>query len=249
MTADRWTEAVRTQLGLGRLLPLGGPQDGAWLAEPAAAQALRRAVQGLSGVRLGALRLGLADPDTAAEPAVPAPPSALPAGPLRLTAECAATADEPLPVAADRLREALAGAAEWVGLVVSEVDLQVTALLDEADRVADADGDRDTGSLEEPPGPGDSKPASSGDAGRAAEAALAVPGVARLTGALGGLGRAVHIEERAGEGALPRRHVRVEVAVAVGVRPIEVTGAVRRAVAKALPDGPTVAVLVTEITA
>ncbi|MFJ9177636.1 nucleopolyhedrovirus P10 family protein [Streptomyces sp. NPDC102360] len=246
MTGDRWTEAVRTQLGLGRLLPLGGAQDGAWLTEPAAAQALRRAVQGLRGVRLGALRLGLADPDTAAEPAVQAPPSALPPGALRLTAECAATADEPLPVAADRLREALAGAAEWVGLVVAEVDLQVTTLLDEADQVAD--GDVDTGSADDP-GPDASKSAaSSGDVGRAAEAALGVPGVARLTGALGGLGRAIHIEEQAsGEVAPARRHVRVEVAVSAGVRPIEVTGAVRRAVATALPDGPTVAVLVTEI--
>ncbi|MFF3496925.1 nucleopolyhedrovirus P10 family protein [Streptomyces sp. NPDC002795] len=244
MTADRWTQAVRTQLGLGRLLPLGGPQDGAWLTEPAATQALRRAVQGLHGVRLGALRIGLADPDTAAEPAVPAPPSALPPGSLRLTADCAATTDEPLPVAADRLREALAGAAEWVGLVVTEVDLQITALLDEADQVAEAD----SGSAGEPD-PAASKPtAPSGDAGRAAEAALAVPGVSRLTGALGGLGRAVHIEEQPGEAALPRRHVRVELAVSADVRAIEVTGAVRAAVAKALPNNPTVAVLVTELT-
>ncbi|MEU9384064.1 hypothetical protein AB0D38_25170, partial [Streptomyces sp. NPDC048279] len=33
MTADRWTEAVRHPLGLGRLLPLGGPHDGAWVTE------------------------------------------------------------------------------------------------------------------------------------------------------------------------------------------------------------------------
>ncbi|MGC3004257.1 nucleopolyhedrovirus P10 family protein, partial [Streptomyces sp. G35A] len=36
-TADRWTRAVREQVGLGRLLPLGGPRDGAWIAERAAA--------------------------------------------------------------------------------------------------------------------------------------------------------------------------------------------------------------------
>ncbi|MEB8338967.1 nucleopolyhedrovirus P10 family protein [Streptomyces endophyticus] len=244
MTADGWTQAVRTQLGLGRLLPLGGPQDGAWLTEPAAAQALRRAAQGMRGVRLGALRLGLADPDTVAEPAVPAPPSALPPGPLRLTADCAATADEPLPVAAERLREALAEAAEWVGLVVTEVDLQVTALLDEADQVADAE----PGSTDEPDPAAPKPTAPSGDAGRAAEAALAVPGVSRLTGALGGLGRAIHIEEQPGEATLPRRHVRVELAVAADTRAIEVAGAVRTAVAKALPNNPTVAVLITELT-
>ncbi|MFD7297479.1 nucleopolyhedrovirus P10 family protein [Streptomyces sp. NPDC059897] len=247
MTADRWTQAVRTQLGLGRLLPLGGPQDGAWVTEPAAARALRRAVQGVRGVRLGALRIGLADPDEAAQPVVPAPPSALPPGALRLTADCAATAEEPLPVAADRLREALAGAAERVGLVVAEVDLQVTALLDEEGRAEE----EASGAAGEPDS-GDPKPAAtsgdSGDAGRVAEAVLAVPGVTRLTGALGGLGRAVHIEDHPAEAALPRRHVRVELAVAADVRAIEVTGAVRAAVAKALPNNPTVAVLVTDLT-
>ncbi|MGD6746293.1 nucleopolyhedrovirus P10 family protein [Streptomyces sp. BH106] len=246
MTADRWTQAVRTQLGLGRLLPLGGPGDGAWITEPAATQALRRAVQGVRGVRLGALRLGLADPDAAEEPAVPAPPSALPPGPLRLTADCAATAEEPLPVAADRLREALAGAADRVGLVVAEVDLQVTALLDEADQVADAEpGSADEPEAEPAPAP---KPGGSGDVDRVAEAVLGVPGVTRLTGALGGLGRAVHIEDHSGEAALPRRHVRVELGVAADTRAIEVTGAVRAAVARALPNSPTVAVLVTELT-
>lgn len=176
---------------------------------------------------------------------VPAPPSALPPGSLRLTADCAATAEEPLPVAADRLREALAGAAERVGLVVAEVDLQVTALLDEADQVAEAG----PGSTDEPePAPGPKSGGGSGDAERVAEAVLGVPGVTRLTGALGGLGRAVHIEEQPGEASLPRRHVRVELAVAADTRAIEVTGAVRVAVARALPNNPTVAVLVTELT-
>ncbi|MGP3771383.1 nucleopolyhedrovirus P10 family protein [Streptomyces sp. SDT5-1] len=244
MTADRWTQAVRTQLGLGRLLPLGGPGDGAWIAEPAAAGALRRAVRGVPGVRLGSLRIGLADPDEAAESAVPAPPSALPPGALRVTADCAAAGDEPLPVAADRLREALAGAAEWVGLAVTEVDLRVTGLL-EADQVAEAEDEGSGGAgATATPKPGD--PA--GDAGRVEQAALGVPGVVRLTGALGGVGRAVRIEERGEVGAaLPRRHVRVEVAVAVGVRPVEVAGAVRSAVGRALADGPTVAVLVTSV--
>ncbi|MGW4109159.1 nucleopolyhedrovirus P10 family protein, partial [Streptomyces sp. NPDC004976] len=37
MTADRWTHAVRQQVGLGRIVPLGGARDGAWIAERAAA--------------------------------------------------------------------------------------------------------------------------------------------------------------------------------------------------------------------
>lgn len=131
MTADRWTRAVREQVGLGRFLPLGGPRDGAWIAERAAASVLRSAARAVEGVRLDALRIGLAAPEEAGEPVVPAPASALPPGALRVTAECAATAVEPLPVTADRLRAALAGAAaERLGLEVAEVDLRVTELLD-----------------------------------------------------------------------------------------------------------------------
>ncbi|MEV5611399.1 nucleopolyhedrovirus P10 family protein [Streptomyces sp. NPDC052225] len=241
MTVDRWGQAVRQQLGLGRLLPLGGPGDGAWITEPAARAALSRAVEEVRGVRLGALRLDLADPEAADEPAVPAPPSALPPGPLRIEAQCAATAEEPLPAAAGRLRDALARAArDRLGLVIAEVDLQVTALLDE-----DPAPQEDEAEPSEPEPAG--KQSAEGDEGRVAEAALAVPGVVRLTGSLGGLGRAVHIESRPAEAAasLPRRHVRVELAVSPDARALDVARAVREAVATALADGPTVAVLVT----
>ncbi|EGX59089.1 hypothetical protein SZN_14236, partial [Streptomyces zinciresistens K42] len=89
-TSDGWTRAVRDQLGLGRLLPLGDARDGAWIAERAAEGVLRRAAEEVGGVRLEALRIGLADPREARESAVPAPPSALPPGPLRVSAEVAA---------------------------------------------------------------------------------------------------------------------------------------------------------------
>ncbi|MFI7388759.1 nucleopolyhedrovirus P10 family protein [Streptomyces sp. NPDC049813] len=247
MTVDRWAQAVRQQLGIGRLLPLGGPGDGAWITEAAARGVLRREVAGVRGVRLGSVRLSGADPEGAPEAAVPAPPSALPPGPLRIAAQCAATAEEPLPSATGRLRAALARAAdERLGLVVTEVDIQVTALLD-----ADArDGGPEKDERQEPDGAGADAaagPALSGDAERAAQAALAVPGVARLSGALG---RALHIEERQQEPAsLPRRHVRVELAVFAGVRALDVARAVRRSVTAALPDAPSVAVLVTAVAA
>src|SRR4051812_28460432 len=132
MTAERWAQTVRHQLGLGRLLPLGGPRDGAWISEEAAGAVLRRAVEEMRGVRLDALRIALADPEDVSEPAVPPPPSALPPGPLRVTAEFAATAAVPLPTTAALLRAALAAAAgELLGLAVAEVDLRVAALLDE----------------------------------------------------------------------------------------------------------------------
>ncbi|MET8896597.1 hypothetical protein [Streptomyces albogriseolus] len=316
MTADRWTRMVRQQVGLGRFLPLGGPYDGAWIAERAASGVLRRAAErDVAEVRLLGVRIGLADPDAAAEPAVPAPPSALPPGPLRLTAEFAATAAWPLPETASRLRTALAvTATERIGLELTEVDLRVTDLLDTEPSAArpeasarseasetpgDADTPRDAGTpraTDTPrdagtPGaadtPGTAEPEAartrgagggSGAArapetsaqafgGAAAQAAgvadaagrgggseaervtaavLQVPGVSRLTGVWG---RPVRLGERAPASgdALPRRHTRVDLAVAAGFRPLEVARVVRTAVAEALPDRPTVAVLVTDL--
>ncbi|POX47219.1 nucleopolyhedrovirus P10 family protein [Streptomyces sp. Ru71] len=267
MTAERWTRDVRQRLGLGRLLPLGGPLDGAWLAETAAREFLGRACADLPGVLLGGVRIGLADPADTAEPVVPAPPSALPPGPLRLTAEFSATAAEPLPAAADRLRAALSAAAtEGLGLAVTQVDLRVVALLDEDPRGAEPESADGTRPAAEPAGDGGAWAAGGddtgggaawaaggGDAGtdeaRAAAAALAVPGVARLTSSLGGLGRPVALVERGHDGtaALPRLHARVEIAVHAGHRPVDVARAVRTAVTQSLPERPTVAVLVTAV--
>ncbi|MFD3341349.1 nucleopolyhedrovirus P10 family protein [Streptomyces anthocyanicus] len=256
-TADRWTRAVREQLGLGRLLPLGGPGDGAWIAERAAREVLLAAARGVAGVRPGDLRVGLADPDDVREPAVPLPPGALPPGPLRVTADFAVVVGpttavaEPLPATAARLRAALAeAAATRLGLTAADVDLRVTGLLDETPEAGPEAGpgpgpvdaadaaDTDTGD-----GDGDGGSEASGDEGRAARAALTVPGVARLTGVLG---RPVHLTEPPPqEGALPRRHVRVELAVRADHRAVEVARRVRAAVSEAVADRPTVAVVVT----
>ncbi|WP_406417091.1 nucleopolyhedrovirus P10 family protein [Streptomyces sp. NBC_01614] len=237
-TADGWTQAIRQQLGLGRLLPLGGASDGAWISERAAEAVLRSAAEDMRGVRLDTLRIGLTDPEDTQEAAVPPPPSALPPGPLRVTADFAATAAEDLPTTAERLRDLLAGAAaERLGLTVTEVDLRVTALLDE-----------DTEPAPVPqPEPTQAAKLASPDEERVAAAALTVPGVIQLTGALGGLNRAVHIEERQDEAALPRRHVRVEIAVRADRRALEVAREVREWVGEALADRPTVAVLITAV--
>ncbi|WP_329215999.1 nucleopolyhedrovirus P10 family protein [Streptomyces sp. NBC_01485] len=235
MTADGWTSAVRHQLGLGRLLPLGGPRDGAWITEEAAEAALRRAVRGVGGVRLGALRLGPADPEGAYEPVVPAPPSAPAPGPLRVTAECAAATSEPLPTAAARLRSALVTAAtERLGLVVTEVDVRVTDLLDE---------DPPAPRPEQPAAPLPGGPALAGDEAFVAAAALSVPGVTGTSAV-----RLEDLDERQDATAtLPRRHARVEIAVGVAHRAVEVARAVRGVVSETLPDHPTVAVLVTAV--
>ncbi|QFZ77112.1 nucleopolyhedrovirus P10 family protein [Streptomyces fagopyri] len=266
MTAERWTRAVGQRLGLGRLLPLGHRRDGAWITEEAAGAVLRRAAAGVPGVRLGALRVSLTDPEQTYEPAVPPPPGALPPGPLRVTGEFAASADpsapggEPLPAAAARLRSALAAAAtERLGLMVTEVDLRVTGLLDTdaPPPVAVDHGDR--GPAEPGPaggrapvggpiagaGPGPVGGADSAEVARVTAAVLSVPGVDGLAGALG---RPVRFAEvRGTDPALPRRHVRVEVAVSAAGRAADVARAVRARVAEALPDVPSVAVLVTDV--
>ncbi|MFD5339683.1 nucleopolyhedrovirus P10 family protein [Streptomyces hawaiiensis] len=239
MTADRWTQAVRHQLGIGRLLPLGDARDGAWIAERAAEAVLRSAAWDAPGVRLDALRVTAAGTADTAEPAVPAPPSALPPGPLRVTAEFAATASQPLPATATLLRATLATAAtRRLGLTVAEVDLRVTGLLDE-ERPAEAGAG--TG-LPEPPR---AASADGGDEARVAAAALGVQGVLHLTGTLG---HPVHIEELPGEeAALPHRHVRLELAVGADQRARDVAREVRTVVRRALPDHPTVAVVVSAI--
>ncbi|MDL5200764.1 nucleopolyhedrovirus P10 family protein [Streptomyces sp. ALI-76-A] len=235
MTAHQWTQTVRQQMRLGRFLPLGDARDGAWISETAAGAVLRRAAESVREVRLDAVRIGLADPQDAYEPAVPPPPSALPPGPLLVTAEFAATASEPLPATAARLRALLAAAAEGLGLVVAEVDLRVTGLLDEEPEPLPARA----------PEPASATAGGDADEEHAADAALAVPGVRRLTGTLG---RPVHIGEgQHGPTALPRRHVRLELAVGADHRALEVVREVRATVGRALPDQPTVAVLVTAV--
>ncbi|MET8610643.1 nucleopolyhedrovirus P10 family protein [Streptomyces sp. SCPE 10] len=231
MTADGWTQVVRHHVGLGRLLPLGGPGDGAWIAEAAAGAVLRRAADEVPGVRLGALRIALAHPAAVTEPAVPAPPSALPPGALRVTADFAAAFAEPLPAAAARLRRALATAAdERLGLAVTEVDLRVTDLLDAAGAARQAPPPQQPAAREVTAPAGD----------RAAEAALSVPGVARLTG--------LRVETRTGgTAALTHRHVRVDLAATAAHRTADVARRVRAAVRDALADRPTVAVLVTAV--
>ncbi|GAA0949239.1 MULTISPECIES: nucleopolyhedrovirus P10 family protein [Streptomyces violaceusniger group] len=232
VVTDRLAQTVREQLRLGRLLPLGEREDGSWITERAANEVLGRAAAEVPGARLGALRIGPADPGTPGMPAVPPPPSALPPGPLRIAAECRATLEEPLPVTADRLRDVLLDAAtDRLGLLVEAVDIRVTEVLDELPAPPP----------ETPrPHPIES-PAPDPATAAVARAATSVPGVARLAPVLGSP-RAVRIE-----GA----HIRIELAVAADHRAVDVARAVRTTVAEAAPapgdQPPTVAVLVTAV--
>ncbi|MFJ9113269.1 hypothetical protein [Streptomyces sp. NPDC102283] len=235
---DGWTASVRQRLGLGRLLPLGGPADGAWIAETAAASVLCAAAT-LPGTVLGKLRIGptqealeaavagsgpAVSRDPAAPAPPPAPPSALPPGPLRIEAEFSTTPDRPLPDTAAALRAALlTAAAARLGLEVTEVDLTVTALLEAGAT------DQVTVAETTPPAPGP------GPEGPVATAAAGAPGVVSLTRVLGGPVHTAH------------DHVRVEVATAGDHRALDVARSVRTAVAAASEDRLPVSVLVTAV--
>ncbi|MFJ1645012.1 hypothetical protein [Streptomyces sp. NPDC088258] len=231
---DGWTAAVRQRLALGRLLPLGEAADGTWLAERAARAELRRAADGVRGVVLAdGLRIGAAGPGADGEPVVPLPPSALPPGPLRIDGRFTAVSPpvgsaapaESLPALAERLREALsAGARERLGLVVTEIDLRVTALVTEA-----------PAEPAEPVAPHEGQAVSPQD--DVERAVAAVPGVAYLTGALGG-----PVVTAPGQ-------VRVELATAAGHHPVAVAREVRAGLARSLPGAPSVAVLITAVEA
>ncbi|BBC35031.1 hypothetical protein SGFS_063250 [Streptomyces graminofaciens] len=254
---EAWTQALQRRLGLGRLLPLGGPGDGTWITEQAAVQALGRAAAEIPGVRLESLRIGSAPLKPVSEPAVRPPASALPPGPLRIEAAFTAALARPLPETADELRSVLlSAAAERLDLATVTADLRVTDLHEgpetgvksrtaaKAMRPApEAAAERSS-----PPATGTGSMSMSGPVGELADVATAVPGVARLTAVLGS--RPVKVEDHDDP---PGRHIEVHLAVASGHRPLEVARAVRDAVAGAAttdtPGPVTAAVLITETAA
>ncbi|MER5973217.1 hypothetical protein ABT112_26400 [Streptomyces sp. NPDC002055] len=260
VAADTWTQAVRQQLGLGRLLPLGGPEDGAWITEQAAVRVLSRAALDVDGVSVETMRIGPARTEPLGEPAVPPPASALPPGPLRIEADFSAAMTRPLAESAEGLRSALLTAAEVrLGLPAVEADLQVTGLLEDLPAAAArlraelrfmagdqeaTTGGRQGGAAEaghRSPGPVLVRDPAVELAGVAAD----VPGVARLAPVLGGLSRPVGVAYREPTGW----HVTVQVAVAAGHRSLDVTRTLRAALAEAAagdaPGPVTVAVLIT----
>jgi hypothetical protein len=252
---EAWTQAVRHQLGLGRLLPLGGPDDGTWITEQAAVRALGRAAAEIPGVWLDSLRIGAAPLEPVSEPAVRPPASALPPGPLRIEAAFTASLEQPVPETADQLRSTLLNAAaDRLGLAAVTADLRVTDLHGGPETgMKSRTAARAMGSEPEAAAARSSPPVTGtgtmqGRVGELADVATGVPGVARLTAVLGS--RPVKMEDHDDP---PGRRIEVHLAVAPGHHPLEVARAVRDAVAEAaITDAAglvTVAVLITETAA
>lgn len=246
---DRLTRTVREQVALGRLLPLGGPDDAVWITERAVVRALRRACAALPGVRLGDVGVGLGEGDDedgvlgAVSPA--APVGALPHLPVRVGADFEATADEPLPLVADRLRDTLGSAAKGLGLVVEGVDLHVTGLL-EADAPPASAAEDELADGEPDLGPAIVQ----GTAEGVGAAARAVPGVLRLTRRLAGLGGGVRIRDTEPPEE-PARLVQLQIATGVGHVPLavgrEAVSAAGRAARAGAPGPVLTTVVVTDV--
>lgn len=243
------------QLDLGRLLPLGGPDDGTWITEQAAVRVLGRAAAEIPGVWLESLRIGSAPLEPVSEPAVRPPAGALPPGPLRIEAAFTASLGQPLPETAERLRSALLNAAaERLGLATVTADLRVTDLHEGPETgVKSRTATRNMRTAPEAAAARSSSPVPGtgsmrGPVGELAYVTTGVPGVARLTTVPGS--RPVKAEEHDDP---PGRHIEVQLAVAPGHHPLEVARAVRAAVtdaaARHIPGPVTTAVLITETAA
>ncbi|MET9667968.1 hypothetical protein ABZY19_21680 [Streptomyces sp. NPDC006475] len=188
------------------------------------------------------------------DPAVRPPVSALPPGPLRIEATFTASVAQPLHQAADQVRSALLNvAAERLGLITVAVDLRVTDLHEGTETdVGSRTAEKTTRSPSESAPARNSTPTGTeplrGPIGELDGVVSAVPGVARLTAALGG--HPIRVEQQDDP---PGRHIEVQLAVAPGHHPLEVARAVRAAVtgaaARDTDDPVTVAVLVTETAA
>ncbi|MDK0520562.1 hypothetical protein [Streptomyces sp. ML-6] len=248
-------QSVRGRLGLGRLLPLGGPDDGTWITEQAAVRALWLKAAGVPGVRLESMRIGPVPHEPVLESAVRPPAGALPPGPLRIEAAFTGSVTLPVPQAAEKLRTTLLEAAdEELGLSAVTADLRVTDLHEDAE----ADGGSQTAenvmTLPSQNAPTrSSAPATEteslrGPIGELADIASAVPGVAHLTTPLGG--HPVRVTQQDDPST---RHIQIQLAVVPGRHPLEVARAVRDAVTDAATSDvrvpTTAAVLITETAA
>lgn len=248
MSSEQWARAVREQLRLGRVLPLGVTAAPVWITEQAAVFVLRDAARGVAGARVGMMRMA---PAGAAALPAGAPPGAVPRGPLRLDAGFEAAQGAPIPDTAERLRTALWEAARRrVGLDLAAVDLTVTGLLDgvsagppEETGVAPGDdaGGMPGGDVGSPPYGGPDAASGARDGGEAEDEASALvralPGVAGLSARLGGFAAGVQVR---------RDGVQAQIAVAAGHRPVDVALRVRDSLLTAV-GADQVTVVVSEV--
>ncbi|MFE2378719.1 Asp23/Gls24 family envelope stress response protein [Streptomyces sp. NPDC059398] len=133
---ERVMDVVRLELRPGRTLPLGEPDEDAWIVEAAAARTFRAAAELVPGVQVGSCRI--APLDRAGSSAGPA--DTAPRGPVRVRVEASVALTLNLQEAADEIRERIAGAADSaLGMEVASVDVCITDVTDVTDAAGVAD--------------------------------------------------------------------------------------------------------------
>ncbi|WP_107485908.1 Asp23/Gls24 family envelope stress response protein [Streptomyces marincola] len=153
----RVMDIVRLELRPGRTLPLGEPDEDAWIVEAAAAKTFRAAAESLPGVRAGSCRVTPGDPRAAGRGAA-----------VLVRLEVAAGPDWTVPRLADAVRERVARAArEAIGLAVSAIDIVVVDILEPEDGVwpALAREPEESGGPARPGAPGERRGAAGTDEG------------------------------------------------------------------------------------
>ncbi|RDG38365.1 Asp23/Gls24 family envelope stress response protein [Streptomyces corynorhini] len=129
----RVMDMVRLELRPGRSLPLGAPEDDAWIVEAAAARAFRAAAESLPSVRAGSCRIAPLDPAVARRGGGAAGGPA-DRGPVQVRLEVVAGLQWPLPELAESVRARVAEAAEdAIGIDVARIDVLIVDVLDEED--------------------------------------------------------------------------------------------------------------------
>ncbi|WP_431784174.1 hypothetical protein [Streptomyces chumphonensis] len=129
----RVMDIVRTELRPGAAVPLGEPEEDAWIVETAAARTFRSAAEAVPGVRAGSCRIV---PLGATQRRFRFPGARLPRGPVRVLLDVTAPPglERPVPELADAVRQRVTTAARGeLGMDVHAVDVTVVDLADPAD--------------------------------------------------------------------------------------------------------------------
>ncbi|MEU6122134.1 hypothetical protein [Streptomyces sp. NPDC047123] len=124
----RVMDVVRLELRPGRTLPLGDPDEDAWIVEAAAARTVRAAAESLPGVRAGSCRIeALADEGRSGPPR-----GRWPRGPVHIRVEVAVALTHSLQeIAAGVRRRVLEAVEAELGMRVATVDVTVADIIDD----------------------------------------------------------------------------------------------------------------------
>ncbi|NDZ82161.1 Asp23/Gls24 family envelope stress response protein [Streptomyces sp. SID10853] len=141
---ERVMDVVRLELRPGRTLPLGEPDEDAWIVEAAAARTFRAAAELVPGVQVGSCRIAPLDleaPAAGTGTGTGTGTRTAPRGPVRVRIEASVALTWNLQEAADEIRQRIAAAADSaLGMEVASIDVNITDVTDVTDGFNGATG-------------------------------------------------------------------------------------------------------------